>query len=209
MSDGKIAVRLKSGESRILRTYGNALSLQAPTASTSRPDTVDLSNLQWKLEFLPSIDSDGSSTPACIELPDGVKAWTALNDSVLNDYAGTGIYTTTFELTKEEAQRDRTIDLGDVRESARVYINGKFVGCAWAVPFELNCRDTLREGVNDIRVEVTNLAANRIRALDRDGVKWRKFKEINVVDVKYKKTTFEDWETMPSGLNSGVRLISR
>ena len=32
-------------------------------------------------------------------------------------------------------------------------------------------------------------------------------KEINIVDINYKKTTYENWAPMPSGLNSHVRLV--
>ena len=106
-----------------------------------------------------------------------------------------------------DAQRQWTIDLGDVRESARVYINNKYVGCAWAVPYILNCKDALNKGKNIIRIEVTNLPANRIAEMDRQGVKWRKMKEINVVDINYKKTTYENWTPVPSGLNSTVKLV--
>ena len=44
-----------------------------------------------------------------------------------------------------------------------------------------------KAGMNDIRIEVTNLPANRIADLDRRGVKWRKMEEINVVDINYKR----------------------
>jgi hypothetical protein len=54
---------------------------------------------------------------------------------------------------------------------------------------------------------VANLPANRIAQLDRDGVEWRKFKEINVVDLNYKNTLYDKWEPVPSGLNSPVRII--
>ena len=102
------------------------------------------------------------------------------------------------------------IDLGDVRESARVYINGQFIGCAWSVPYVLNIDSkVLKSGNNDIRIEVTNLPANRIADLDRRGVKWRKMEEINVVDINYKKTNYDQWEPVKSGLNSGVKLIKR
>jgi hypothetical protein len=65
----------------------------------------------------------------------------------------------------------------------------------------------LKAGKNTIRIEVTNLPANRIADLDRKGVKWRKMEEINVVDINYKKTLYDNWEPMPSGLNSQVRLL--
>jgi hypothetical protein len=120
---------------------------------------------------------------------------------------GTGVYTTTFRLSKEEAQQPWQLDLGDVRESARVYINGQFIGCAWAVPYILDCGKALKTGKNTLRIEVTNLPANRIADMDRRQIPWRKMKEINVVDINYQKTTYDQWEPMPSGLNSAVRLI--
>ena len=112
-------------------------------------------------------------------------------------------------MNKEQARKHWMIDLGDVRESARVYINGEFIGCAWAIPFILDCKDKLRKGHNEIRIEVTNLPANRIADMDRRGIAWRKFKEINVVDINYKKTTYDHWKPMPSGLNSPVKLFTK
>lgn len=109
-------------------------------------------------------------------------------------------------MTAQEAKADWMIDLGDVRESARVYINGKFIGCAWSVPFTLNCGNVFKKGDNVVRIEVTNLPANRISDLDRKGVKWRKFKDINVVGIKYKKSGYENWAPVESGLNSNVVL---
>ena len=136
----------------------------------------------------------------------GVKTWESLSDKA-KVMMGTGVYETTIKLSKDDAQRQWTIDLGDVRESARVYINGEYVGCAWAVPYILNCQNKLVKGKNTLRIEVTNLPANRIAEMDRQGVKWRKMKEINVVDINYKKTTYENWTPVPSGLNSTVKLV--
>ena len=112
------------------------------------------------------------------------------------------------KVDKHQAKKSWRIDLGDVRESARVYVNGDFKGCAWCVPFTLDLGQCLQKGKNEIRIEVTNLPANRIADLDRKGVKWRKMEEINVVDLNYKNTTYEGWAPMPSGLNSYVKLLS-
>ena len=122
---------------------------------------------------------------------------------------GTGVYTTHVNLTKQQAARVCQIDLGDVRESARVYINGTFIGCAWAVPFILDCENRFKAGENEIRIEVTNLPANRIADYDRRGIPWRKMEEINVVDINYKRTSYANWEPVPSGLNAPVTLILR
>lgn len=75
------------------------------------------------------------------------------------------------------------------------------------MPFVLDCGKALKAGDNEIRIEVTNLPANRIADLDRRGVKWRKMEEINVVDINYKKTLYDQWKPVPSGLNSEVKLI--
>lgn len=57
---------------------------------------------------------------------------------------GTGVYTTTVNLDKQQAAKSWTIDLGDVRESARVYVNGTFAGCTWAAPFRLDLGNLLK-----------------------------------------------------------------
>ena len=88
-----------------------------------------------------------------------------------------------------------------------VDINNEYIGCAWAVPYILNCKDAFHKGNNTIRIEVTNLPANRIADLDRRGVKWRKMNEINIVNINYKRTTYDSWSPVPSGLGSSVRLI--
>jgi len=90
-----------------------------------------------------------------------------------------------------------------------VYINGTFIGCAWAVPFILDCENRFKAGENVIRIEVTNLPANRIADYDRRGIPWRKMEEINVVDINYKRTSYANWEPVPSGLNAPVALILR
>lgn len=77
------------------------------------------------------------------------------------------------------------------------------------VMFLLDFQHTLKVGKNTLRIEVTNLPANRISDLDRRGVKWRKMEEINVVDINYEKTTYDGWASVPSGLNSTVKLFRK
>jgi len=214
-----VRVLLKSGESRILITSNkpidswsissDILSHIKETQSYNKnqgstmegKQEIDLTTNKWALSFT----EEQPQVEQKFQLQ-GLKTWEGLNDKT-KVTMGTGVYETTFKLSKEEAKAPWSIDLGDVRESARVYINGKYIGCAWAVPYILDCKDALVKGKNTLRIEVTNLPANRIAELDRQGVKWRKMKEINVVDINYKKTTYENWEPVPSGLNSYVKLV--
>ena len=54
---------------------------------------------------------------------------------------------------------------------------------------------------------MTNLAANRIADLDRRGVRWNAFHEINVVDRDYKPFDASRWPPRASGLLGPVRLF--
>lgn len=210
---GEVAVRLRSGESRILIVRdrpGDTARSSAEKREATKPGTpdrhratIDLSSVPWRLSFVEEAPRVGKTFRL-----NGLRSWEQLSDSA-RVTMGTGVYETTFKLTGRQASTRWEIDLGDVRESARVYINGRYLGCAWAVPFVLDCRDALKRGRNTLRIEVTNLPANRIADMDRRGVVWRKMKEINVVDINYKKTTYAGWEPLPGGLNSTVKLIEK
>ena len=205
--DGReIDVQLRSGQSMILQTFNQKLpvaeALPVYCDTTAVEMDVEL-NGPWKLSFI----EEAPKVSQTFTL-DQLQTWETLSDEA-RVTMGTGVYETTVNLKKKDL-KDATvwkIDLGDVRESARVYINGQYLGCAWSVPYVLDCKNTLKKGKNTIRIEVTNLPANRIADLDRKGVKWRKMEEINVVDINYKKTLYDTWEPMPSGLNSKVKLI--
>ena len=55
-------------------------------------------------------------------------------------------------------------------------------------------------------IEVTNVAANRIRDLDRRGVKWRIFKDINLVNINYQPFDASNWPIRDAGLLGPVTL---
>ena len=209
-----LVINLRSGESRILQTYDKEAHQQThpQPLPAGRGEVTLKAEIQlgasdrtpWTLSFVeeaPKVDKTFQLTE--------LQTWERLDDANARVTMGTGVYTTHLKLTKKDLRgvNGWMIDLGDVRESARVYINGQLIGCAWSVPFVLDCGQALKVGDNEIRIEVTNLPANRIADLDRRGVKWRKMEEINVVDINYKKTLYDQWESVPSGLNSEVKLI--
>ena len=203
----RLDICLRSGESMILQTYDEPLS--RPAVVAEKPQQVRNNEIvlqgPWTLSFTEETPKVGKTFRL-----DQLQTWEKLDDPQVRTTMGTGVYTTQFKLSsKDDPKGPWLIDLGDVRESARVYINGQFIGCAWSVPYVLDCKNALRKGKNVLRIEVTNLPANRIAELDRQGVKWRKMEEINVVDINYKKTTYDSWAPLESGLNSSVRLIRK
>ena len=211
---GKLHLALRSGQSIIVQTFNtatpaNTAALSPSAATLSQPSAQQVYPLNgpWQLAFT----EEAPKVTKTFNLQQ-LQTWETLDDDSVRVTMGTGVYTTLLKLKKRDLKDAQSwqIDLGDVRESARVYINGQFVGCAWSVPYVLDVKaGDLKAGKNEIRIEVTNLPANRIADLDRRGVKWRKMEEINVVDINYKKTTYDQWEPVKSGLNSAVRLIKK
>ena len=204
-SGDSVLVNLRSGESLILQTFDSAITPEGvePQPLPADPYRVtDLSRRPWTLSFCESAPRvDGTFRL------DSLTTWERLPGDSVRATMGTGVYETVF--TVEDSSANYRINLGDVRESARVWINGKYIGCAWCVPFVLDCGKTLRRGENRLRIEVTNLPANRIADMDRRGVRWRIFEDINMSALKNSRTTnrpvdYSSWEPVPSGLHSVV-----
>lgn len=214
---GKIRVNLRSGESMILQTFDKPqnLPLYESCNKCISADSIDVDITDnWKLSFI-------EEAPKVNETFDigNLRTWERLDNAAAKITMGTGVYETNFDLPvcveptynkKKEIPSEFNkwaIDLGDVRESARVYINDQYVGCAWSVPYVLTFdNNILKNKGNKLRIEVTNLPANRIADLDRRNIEWRKFDDINIVNINYKKRKYGRWKPMPSGLNSAVRI---
>ena len=97
------------------------------------------------------------------------------------------------------------MNLGDVRQSARVRLNSKDYGTLIAPPFRVRV-DNLKPNGNVLEVEITSVAANRIRDLDRRGVNWKIFKDTNFVDENYRPFNAAGWPLADCGLLGPVTL---
>ncbi len=205
---GRVRLQLKSGESIIVRTYdGDAAASLSKLRTYRYYDALEYRATtlkKWTLRFKDAAPVAISKT---YTMDNGAKPWTSLGDSLLNTTMATGVYSTSFEMPMIPTNAAFILDLGDVRETAHVTVNGKDAGTLFAVPYRMDITGLLHQGHNTLDVEVANLPANRIAQMDRDGVEWRRFKEINVVDLNYKKGHYDGWKVVPSGLNSDVRLV--
>ncbi len=202
VSAGRVSLNLRSGESIILKTSDKPLSFGLSEDLQLQDGERIMLDGPWTLSFVGSVPKVENTF-----ILDSLRTWESLGDPAAAVTMGTGAYVTHVSLSSEEAAARWEMELGDVRESARVYVNGEYIGCAWAVPFRLDCGTSLKAGDNEICIEVTNLPANRIADMDRRGVKWRIFKDINMVDIHYKPSDYSSWEPVPSGLNSPVFLV--
>lgn len=197
----QVYLQLASGQSIFIKTFDKALA-GTPDWHYIEPagDPIVLDK-SWKMKFV-------ESEPAVAKefSLDKLISWTDLGDEVLKKNKGTARYS--LEVTIPEAQvRDWLLDLGDVRESARLRVNGKEVAVLWSVPFRTAIGEYLHSGKNLIEIDVTNLPANLIADYDRRKVVWRNFKEINFVKLGYESGDFSNWSPVPSGLLGEVKLI--
>lgn len=197
---GPLRLRLAPSQSVILRTYdqrdvGGRRWQVRPAEGTSmaldRP---------WELRFV----TGGPTLPAPASLP-APAFWSDFDAPDARSFSGTARYTTTFDYDGPQ-QALVAIDLGAVAHTARVFLNGELIGVAWCPPHRLERSAKLRQGRNELAVEVTNLAGNRIAHLDREGVQWKVFHEINFVNIDYKAFDAAAWPVLRSGLGGPVVL---
>ena len=102
-------------------------------------------------------------------------SWSDSPQDGVRHFSGTATYRTRFGLTKDEAKAVRRISLGEVRDIARVVLNGRDLGVAWCAPFACATMDAAREGENVLEVEVTNGWHNRLlgdHLLPDDDCEW-------------------------------------
>lgn len=83
------------------------------------------------------------------------------NDSI-RYFSGTATYTTSVNLDRAGRGEHMFMAFDNVGTMAKVYINGKYAGGVWTAPYRLDVTDFVKNGNNDVKVEVVNTWVNRI-----------------------------------------------
>lgn len=188
-------LQLQPGESILLRCVN---ARKGPAWQYVKNDGLPIALTgRWQLKFI----EGGPELPPEVST-DSLASWTTFGESAQR-FAGTARYTFTFDAPAKGEHF--WLDLGNVGQSARVKLNGRDLGTVLMPPYRVRV-DALQSKDNMLEVEVTNVSANRIRDLDRRGVKWRIFKDINLVNVNYKPFDASNWPLTDSGLIGPVTL---
>lgn len=194
-------LQLEQGQSLIIETFNKKLSETENWHYTkAREDPIEITG-SWKVEFI----EGGPKLPASYTT-NQLKSWTEDGDKEAQRFAGTALYSIEFELTEIKAD-DYIIELEKVRESAAIRINGHAIPVLFAHPYKISIGKYLNKGTNKLEIEVANLSANRIRDLDKRGVDWKKFHNINFVNIDYKRFDASVWGLVESGLIGKVELV--
>jgi hypothetical protein len=148
----------------------------------------------WSLKF-PS----GWGAPPEVHL-DKLESWTDSTDDGVRHFSGTATYATEFQLQQLPQNARVMLDLGAVRETASIRVNGKQMGVAWKLPYALDITDAVTPGKNALEIEVTNLWPNRIIG-DASLPESKRFTHTNITKFNAKSPL------LPSGLLGPVRLV--
>jgi hypothetical protein len=143
----------------------------------------------WTVRFTPGWGAPASATF------DKLISWPDHSDPGIRYYSGTARYSTRINIP---AGREWTLDLGDVREIAEVWLNGKPLGVVWKRPFAVPLSGA-RAGENQLEIEVVNLWPNRIIGDAQPGVE-KRYTNTNI--TKFAAAS----PLMPSGLLGPVVL---
>jgi predicted adenine nucleotide alpha hydrolase (AANH) superfamily ATPase len=122
-------------------------------------------------------------------------------------FSGVARYNVEFNMEDFNPEDKYKIVFEKVKESVLIRLNGHEVTTLFAHPFEVDVSAYLQNGKNQMELEVANLPANRIRYLDKQGVTWQKFYDINFVNINYKKFDASKWDPVESGLISDVSIL--
>ena len=123
--------------------------------------------------------------------------------------SGTAVYNKKFTVNFEKNPANRYyLQLENVKDVgiASVCINGKDKGIVWTKPFRVDITDGLKEGENDVVVEVTNSWFNRV-AGDEMAVSPTKYTQTNIVlGNDFRGNAVSEITLEPSGLLGPVTI---
>lgn len=196
--NGTVYLQMPAGSSLIVR-FDNEASGRHWSYRTEAGTATSLKGT-WRVRFI----SGGPELPQPYETRE-LTSWTG-HGAPAERFAGTAVYSLTFDRPPGTANQ-WILDLGSVKETARVRVNGRSAGTLLGPDYSVFV-GTLKPRGNKLEVEVTSLSANRIRDLDIRGVEWKTFHDTNIVNINYRPLDASKWDVLPAGLLGPVTLRS-
>lgn len=151
----------------------------------------------WNLDFNPRLKVSRKIAD--------LESWTL--DPSTRYFSGTATYSAKLQVPEAYCGPGKLVwlDLGEVDDAARVWVNGKLAGDAWQKPFRLEIGRWLRPGANQLKIAVANLLINTLL-----GQPPPDYTELNATYGE-RFPYPEDWrlnpEPWPAGLLGPVRLV--
>ena len=140
----------------------------------------------WTVQFDPQwfypIDNQTGDAAKGLLVFDKLEDWLKRPEQAVRDFSGTAVYRKVFDLApevrsqKSEVSKTHSdirspasaltprlwLDLGTVKETARVKLNGQDLGVLWCSPWRVDISGALKPGDNALEISVVNLWPNRL-----------------------------------------------
>jgi hypothetical protein len=196
VSDGAIRFRASApGEYQLRLSDSSTRVVTLPPA----PAALELTG-SWEVRF-----PRGWEVPVRQEFVT-LRSWTDSTDAATRSFSGIAAYAKQFRVTGDPPPPGQRVllDLGEVREVARVFLNGQEAGLSSFAPHVLDVTEFLRPGENSLLVEVANTWLNRLIADDALPPDKRRTQTNLAGPVAGQR--WRDAQPRPSGLLGPVRL---
>ena len=112
----------------------------------------------WSVSF----DPQWSGITTAVDF-EKLQDWTKRPEDGIRYYSGIATYKKTFQWQDGLPDaRQFFLDIGTVRNVARIRLNGHDLGVIWTAPWRVEITGTLHAGVNELEIDVANLWPNRL-----------------------------------------------
>jgi hypothetical protein len=155
----EVPLKLEAYESVfvVFRNSAGNSAVNTIEANYPAPTVLTEVNGPWTVSF--DASQQGPAEPVVFEK---LIDWTASSDERIKYYSGTAFYTSKFNLDKIPAGEKVMINLGTFTAMTKVSVNGKYAGGLWTAPYTLDIKDLVKQGDNDLKVEIVNTWMNRL-----------------------------------------------
>lgn len=199
-------LQLEPGETRFLQFYQHKINSPNFPIYESAGKEIAI-NGEWNVTFV----EGGPEFPNAQNISELI-SWTDFSDNS-KTFSGTAKYSLTFPKPNDDAPAYK-LSLGEVHESASIVLNEAKIGTLVGPEYKLVIDASLLKEQNQLDIFVSNLMANRIADLDKRGVNYKKFYNINFAARKRENNdgngifTAINWNPLPSGLLGPVVLTA-
>lgn len=140
----------------------------APGAKKNFPKTSPVQEIAgpWRVQFdpqwfYPTNDLRGGAAQGELQFAK-LEDWIARPEPAVKNFSGTAVYRQTFDLREGRPQNPVYLDLGEVKNLARVRLNGQDLGVLWTAPWRVDITSAVKPRANRLEIAVVNLWPNRL-----------------------------------------------
>ncbi|HEY5511750.1 MAG TPA: glycosyl hydrolase, partial [Prolixibacteraceae bacterium] len=154
-----VPLKLAPYESVFIVFRQKAGKASAIDVEANYPEPSILADLKgpWTVAF--DASQRGPEQPVVFET---LQDWTTSADERIKYYSGTAFYNCKFKLDQLPKGKKVIINLGSFTAMAKVIVNGTYAGGLWTAPYQLDISKLVKQGENELKIEVVNTWVNRL-----------------------------------------------